>query len=161
MLQETVEDGGGGGDITDEFTPFLDGAVGGHERGAVFVASHDDFKEVFSGHGRQLLESHVVNDQEVGFEVSSQGASLYGLKVFEEGLATKSTKDTKHICELCAFCGYMRIEGHICVVRLTTSPRHHFSVPLAVLSAEMSLHEAGIFWPAPVNGYLNLPGRSP
>ena len=47
-LKESIKDGGGGGDIADEFAPFLDGPIGGHDRGSRFVAAHDDLEEVFA-----------------------------------------------------------------------------------------------------------------
>lgn len=52
VVKEAVEDGGGGGDVLDEFAPFLDGAIGSHEGGAVFISAHDDFEEEFTGFGR-------------------------------------------------------------------------------------------------------------
>lgn len=48
VVQEAVEDGGGGGDVADEFAPLFDGSVGGHECGPVLVAAHDDLEEVLA-----------------------------------------------------------------------------------------------------------------
>ncbi len=33
VVDEPIEDGGGGGNVADEFIPLLDGAVGGHQGG--------------------------------------------------------------------------------------------------------------------------------
>ena len=41
-MKEPVEDGGGGGNVTQQFAPFLDWAVGGHEGRAGFISAHDD-----------------------------------------------------------------------------------------------------------------------
>lgn len=73
VVQEAVEDGGGGGDVAEEFAPFFEGAVGGHEGGAQFVATHDDFKEVFAAFGREVFDAHVVDDEEVTAEVVVEG----------------------------------------------------------------------------------------
>ena len=69
VVQKAVEDGGGGGNVTEEFAPFFEGAVGGHEGGAQFVAAHDDFEEVFAAFGRELFDAHVVDDEEIAAEV--------------------------------------------------------------------------------------------
>jgi len=55
-----------------EFPPFLDGAVGGHEGGAVFIAAHDDFQEDLPALGRKGFEPHVIDDEQVGFEVAGE-----------------------------------------------------------------------------------------
>ncbi len=47
VMQEAIQDGGGGRNIADEFAPFLDGPVGGHHGGAFLVATHDDLEEIF------------------------------------------------------------------------------------------------------------------
>ena len=78
MVEESVEDGGGGRNIADEFAPFFEGTVGGHEGGAEFVAAHDDLEEVFAGFGWELLNAHVVDDEQIAFEVAFQGAFVAG-----------------------------------------------------------------------------------
>lgn len=67
-VEESVEDGAGGGDVAEELAPFFDGAVGGHEGGAVFVSAHDDFQKDFAAARGEVFEAHVVDDEEVGFE---------------------------------------------------------------------------------------------
>ena len=44
VVQEPVQDGAGSGHVVEQLAPFLDGPVGCHERGAVFVAAHDDLQ---------------------------------------------------------------------------------------------------------------------
>jgi len=56
--------------------PVFDGPVGGHEGGSQLITSHDDFEEVFAGPGRKLFESHVVDDEQVGFEVFTEQTSV-------------------------------------------------------------------------------------
>jgi hypothetical protein len=89
VVEESVEDGGGSRDVTDEFAPFLQGAVRGHEGRAQFVAAHDDFEEIFAGFGWKLFNSHVIDDQKVALEVAAHGALMGAFvavitKVFEE-----------------------------------------------------------------------------
>ncbi len=48
VVEESVEDGGCCGHVSDEFSPFFQGPVGGHECGFQLVASHNDFKKIFS-----------------------------------------------------------------------------------------------------------------
>lgn len=49
MLEESVEDGARGRDIADEFAPVLNGSVACHDRGAEFIAAHNDLEKIFSG----------------------------------------------------------------------------------------------------------------
>ena len=51
--------------------------VTGHDSGAVFVTAHDDFQQVFAGVFGQLLQSHVIDDDEVGFQVFAQRLSRW------------------------------------------------------------------------------------
>jgi hypothetical protein len=71
VMEKSVEDGAGGRHVAKELSPFLDGTVGGHQGGAVFVAAHDDLQEDFAALGWQDLESHIVNEQEIGLEIFS------------------------------------------------------------------------------------------
>lgn len=73
VMEEAVEDGGSGGDVSKEFAPLFDGAVGGHKSGAHFVTAHDDLEEVFSALGGQLFDAHVVYDEQIATEVSFEG----------------------------------------------------------------------------------------
>lgn len=72
--EEAVEDGAGGGHIAEEFAPVFDGAVGGHEGGAGFVAAEDDLQEDLAAFGGQVLEAHVVDYEQFGFEVTGEEA---------------------------------------------------------------------------------------
>lgn len=67
MVEESIKDGGGAGDVTQEPAPFINGPIAGHDRGAVFVASHDDFQKVFGAVLWEVFESHVVDDNKVWF----------------------------------------------------------------------------------------------
>lgn len=69
VVEEPVEDGAGGGDVAQELAPFVDGAVGGHHGGAVFVAAHDDLQQDFPTLGWKDFQAHVVDDEQVGLEV--------------------------------------------------------------------------------------------
>ena len=71
VVQQSVEDGAGGRHVAKELSPFLDGPVGGHQGGAVFVAAHEYLQEDFAALGRQDLEPHVVNDEQIGLKIFS------------------------------------------------------------------------------------------
>ena len=77
MVQEAVEDSCGCGDIADEFTPILNGSVGCHHGGFGFVSTHDDLEEVFAGFGWELLDAHVVDDEQVALEVFAHDAFVF------------------------------------------------------------------------------------
>src|SRR5579863_6437936 len=49
VVQEAVEDRGGGGHVADQFAPVLQRAVAGHHRRADLVTAHDDLEEVLAG----------------------------------------------------------------------------------------------------------------
>ena len=72
VMQEAVDDGSGGGHIGQELAPFLQRPVAGHDGGLVFVTAHDDLQQIFAGVFGHLLQPHVVNDDEVGLQVSAQ-----------------------------------------------------------------------------------------
>ena len=97
MVEESVENGGCCGDVVEEFAPFFDGAVGGHEGGSVFVTAHDQLQEYFPGLGRQGLEPHIINDEQVDLEVPFEdavqlGRGTFGLKVANE-VKNRTVKD--------------------------------------------------------------------
>jgi hypothetical protein len=48
--------------------------------GVSYAAAHDDFQEGFAAAGRQDLQTHVVDDEQVGFEVSGQDGSIAGMR---------------------------------------------------------------------------------
>jgi hypothetical protein len=73
VVQEPVDDGPGGGHIAEQFAPFFQWSVAGHDGGTVFVTAHDDFQQVFAGVFWQLFQAHVVNDDQVGFQVFADG----------------------------------------------------------------------------------------
>ena len=81
VMEEAIQDGGGGGDIADELAPVFDGTVGGHQGRAIFVPSQDDLEEVLPGFRRQSLGAHVVDDQEIRLEILGQDFGM-ALEVF-------------------------------------------------------------------------------
>ena len=72
VVQKAIEDRGGGGHVLQELAPVFRGAVAGHDRRFVFVPAHDDLEEIFPGMFGELLESHVVDDEEIGLEIMPQ-----------------------------------------------------------------------------------------
>jgi len=72
VMEKAVENGRGRGDIANEFAPFFQGAVGGHQGRAQFVAAHDDLEEVFAGCGWELFDAHVVDDQQIGKQIEDR-----------------------------------------------------------------------------------------
>jgi hypothetical protein len=76
VMQEPVEDGSGRRHVAQEFAPFFQRTVAGHDGGAVFIPAHDDLQQIFAGVLGQLFQTHVVNDDQVGFEIFAQGFVL-------------------------------------------------------------------------------------
>ena len=81
VMEKTVQNGRGGGDIVEEFSPFFDWPVGGHEGRSVFIPPHDDLQEHFPGFGRQDFESHVIDLQQVGLQIAGQTAAQFGRRL--------------------------------------------------------------------------------
>ncbi len=85
MVQKAVKDGTGRRHVTEQLAPVLDRTVAGDNGGAVFVAAHDHLQQIFAGVFGEFLEPHIINDQEIGFEIFAQDLFLLveGL-LFEE-----------------------------------------------------------------------------
>ena len=49
MVEQSVEQRGHGGGVTEELAPVVDGTIRGEDRGGVFVAPHDQFEQIFGG----------------------------------------------------------------------------------------------------------------
>lgn len=92
-VEDAVEDGGGGGLVAEELAPLVDGAVGGEDGGAQFVAPHDDFEEVFGGLLAEGSHAHVVEDEEVGAQVALQGFVALGGLVTGVGKVAGEVED--------------------------------------------------------------------
>ena len=89
VMEEPVQNRSGSGHVIQEFAPFLNWPVGSHESGFIFITTHHDFKKHFAGFGRQDLESHVINDQEIRLEITAQGSvqlrgRLVGLELLDQ-----------------------------------------------------------------------------
>ena len=89
MVQEAVQDGANGRDVAEELAPFLYWPVAGHDRGAVLVAAHDHLKEGCAGISGQLFQPHVVDDQQVGFQMPAQRPVLAGHGLVAKELALR------------------------------------------------------------------------
>ena len=96
-MEETVEDGAGGGDVLEELAPVFEGTVTGHDGGAGLVASHDDFEEVLAGVLGQLLEAHVVDDEQIGLEVAAQEAVTLGERRSGKAIVTAGLEEGQEL----------------------------------------------------------------
>ena len=61
MVQQPIEDCGDGRCVSKDFAPIIDRPIGSEEGAGAFVATHDEFEEIFSGGGRELTHADVVN----------------------------------------------------------------------------------------------------
>jgi hypothetical protein len=61
VMEESVEDGTGGGNVLEELAPLFDRPVAGHDGGSVFIPPHDDLEEVLSRVPGELFEPHVID----------------------------------------------------------------------------------------------------
>jgi len=73
VVNKAVQNGCGGGNIVEEFSPLLDRSVGSHKGGSVFIKSHDNLQENFDGFGWQNSQAHVVDLQEIWLEKAVHG----------------------------------------------------------------------------------------
>ena len=78
MVKESIEDRCSRWHVTYKLTPIFQGAIGGHYGGFGFITPHDDFKEVLSRTFGKLLDTHVINNQKIRFEVAGQDFVLTG-----------------------------------------------------------------------------------
>ena len=63
VMKQAVEDGAGSRHIAEQFSPFFDGAIGGHHGGTIFVTTHDELQEDLAAFLGQDFESHVVDNE--------------------------------------------------------------------------------------------------
>ena len=87
VVEEAVEDGAGGGHVLKQLAPVLERTVAGHDRGARFVAAHDDLEQILAGVLRQRTQAHVVDDEQIGFDVAAQDAVTLRERVLGEEVA--------------------------------------------------------------------------
>jgi hypothetical protein len=72
VMQEAIQDGGGAGDVAEEFAPVFEWTIARHDGRARFVATQDDLEQAFTGAFWQLLHTHVINDEQIGLEILRQ-----------------------------------------------------------------------------------------
>jgi len=78
MVQESVQDRCGRGNIAEQLAPVFQRPVRGHYRGFRLVPPHDDFKEVFARTLGPLFDAHIVDDQEIRLEILGHDVVLVG-----------------------------------------------------------------------------------
>ena len=81
MVEEAVEDRGGAGNVTQQLAPLFDRAVGGHDRGTLLVAPHDDLEKAFASTWWQGFDPHVVDDEQCGLQVTLEVAVRTGFEI--------------------------------------------------------------------------------
>ncbi len=64
MVEETIEERGDRGRVTEQLAPVIDGPVRCQERRGPFIAPHDHLEEVFGGGVRELAHAEVVDDEQ-------------------------------------------------------------------------------------------------
>lgn len=97
--QEAVKNGCGRGNIADQKTPVFQGAVGGHEGGAKLEAAHDDLEQMLPAMPGKVLESHVVDDQEIRSQILPEDLvpllKGLGLHEFRDRIKNGAVQDTE------------------------------------------------------------------
>ena len=71
-MEKAVENGSGSGDIADELAPFFQWSIAGHDGRSVLVAPENDFQQVFARLLGRRPHAHVVDHQQIGFEIPTQ-----------------------------------------------------------------------------------------
>ncbi len=69
-MEKSVENRRRAGDIADQLAPIIERSIARHHGRTELVSAHDDLEQVFTGSLRQLLHSHVVDDQQVGLQIA-------------------------------------------------------------------------------------------
>ena len=72
MVQESIQPGGSQQWIGKEVGPFGGGAVGGEQDTALLIAFGNDVVEVLRPGCGQGLEAEIINDEQVGSQISGQ-----------------------------------------------------------------------------------------
>src|ERR1700744_2126920 len=83
VMEEPIEDGADSSDITEQFAPVLNRAVGCEQCAEAFVAAHDDLQQILGGGMRKLAHTEIVNDKQwdSGYRFHIFLASAFGNSV--------------------------------------------------------------------------------
>ena len=92
VLQEAIQNGRCGRNVSDEFAPVFQRPVAGHHGATEFVATHDDFEQKLATLLWQLLHAHVVENQQVRFEVAVENPVV----TFESFVVEKVTNAVEY-----------------------------------------------------------------
>ena len=88
-MQQAVRDGAGCRHVAQQVAPLFHSTIGGHHRRTVLVPVHDDLQEDLAALGRQYLQYHVVDGQQIRLEVALEQARLDCLGLGLEQVAHK------------------------------------------------------------------------
>lgn len=80
VVEEAVKTGGGQKRIAEDLGKLVDGAVGGDEDGAAFVALIDDVVEILGGGRAQGFETEIVEDEQIGAGDGLQAAFVAAIR---------------------------------------------------------------------------------
>ena len=72
VLQEPIQNGGGGRHVADQLGPVLQRTIAGHHRRTILVPAHDDLQQAFAAAPGKLFHSHVVDNEQVGVKIPGQ-----------------------------------------------------------------------------------------
>ena len=86
-MHQAVEERGDHDHVAEQPRPVFDRAIGGHDRGGAFVATHQDVGQLLAGVGGQLAQEQIVDDEQLGgLDVGAQFLELAELAGFGEVL---------------------------------------------------------------------------
>lgn len=81
VMKKAVQNGGGRGNVIEQLAPFFDRTVGSHQCGTGLVSAHDDFQQHFARLGREDFQPHVVDQEQIWFEVSRKSSIQFGWRL--------------------------------------------------------------------------------
>lgn len=106
-MQDAIKHSGGDRNITDrrpirrQLSPFFQRPVGGQDGGMQLVPTHNDLKEVLARLFGQFLDTHIVDNQQIRFQITvhdlSAIAEVVGLCQIGDGIKDGKSYSTEKL----------------------------------------------------------------
>lgn len=99
ILQELIQYGSSGSDIANELSPIFDEPIVCHDSGTELIVPHNEFEQDFPGAIRAAFQPHIINDQEITFQIFCEKCIflfLFRILEFPNQIKNRVVNDSKN-----------------------------------------------------------------